>query len=398
MVEQRSQDFLVDQDNFNGNQNTRQSINLTTPRMSGTGGQTYVPQRQEVDKSRQQFRTRNRQIRENRPVDFTVQQVEPAYQRIQSDLRAKAEEQIRDLAETAPKVEEFLPDYQKALTGDQEAIMRTGQRLQQEQFVPREVKPIYSTEGAALQDFLKQSGPEAYQTELSRQRGNVYGLNALDAAILGYTGAGSEAFGEARQRLGSAYDIVPELTKQIRDTEAQKAIAYQSAIEDLRNQILQDEAAMRAQAESEIEAYKNRDVTMASPEIADLFNTLSEQNPELARFIRPRVRFGYSRPIDFEPFVDRDMTFAETLDPQEYQRYNVLAELLGTAPVQQTTPEAPINMDRIVPFLLEEATKRKAASDKAKAERELYPPGASRAMKDHIRRMAELGITLEEKR
>ena len=351
----RSQDFLV-QDTQQGDQDTNRPMRLnagsvSTPsfNVSPTGGQRQAePRNEPADRSRQNFRTRERQIREVRPVDFTLQGVGDARRRIEADISGQAYKQEKELKETAPNVSEFLPDYQKALSGNQGAIQATGQRLQQE-FTPREVQPIYSNAAASQLDFLRQPSQDAYQVALNRQRGGTYGVNALDAARLAASGVGQQGFERAREQVSGAYDVIPGITDRLQAQEAQRARDYTDVVNQLRSQITGDEAAIQEQARREIEAYRNRDV---SAEIAALEQEARLQNPELNYFMG-------GPNLDFNPYIDRELTFAETLDDQEAQRYNVIAELLGKNPVQRMTPEAGLNREGIINALIAEARNEK---------------------------------------
>jgi len=75
------------------------------------------------------------------------------------------------------------------------------------------------------------------------------------------------------------------------------------------------------------------------------------------------------RELDFSPYIDRDLTFAETLDDQEAQRYNVIAELLGMNPVQRLNPEAGLNREAIINAMIAQAGNAKTASDQELARR-----------------------------
>lgn len=353
-----------------GNQDSQRSYRLSTPSVSFTGGQRTTAEtprasepQESPDRSRQIFRATNRQIRENRPLDFTLGELQQERQRLSADIAGQAERQRRQLAETAPKLDEFLPDYEKALAGDQGAIQATGQRLQNE-FTPREVAPIRADAGAYGQ-FLRDPSQEAFQTELYRQRGGTYGLNALDAAILAASGRGAQVFQRGRQQLASAYDVVPQIESELRQQEAQRQADYNATIQALRNRVMADEAAMREQAQSEIEAYRNRDVQAELDRIVEQTKLL---NPQLAGY--------FGRNVNLDPFVDRELTFAETLDPEEARRYNVIAELLGQAPVGRLDPEAGINQDLVIAALVAEAQKQAMQREQNReAERRLERSG-----------------------
>jgi len=350
---QREQDYLVSQPGGQQNEDTQQSYRLAggpSFGVSSTGGQIRPAsnfqnaQQATPDRSRQTFRTRERQIREVRPVDFTVSQAEPTKRLIESDIRGQANRITQDLAESAPKVEEFLPDYQKALSGDQEAIRRTGERLQTP-FEAREVPQIYSTEGQSLLDFLRAPSQDTFQTELSRQRGGPFGVNALDAARLAASGLGGSAFTQASRDIGQVYNLIPAIERDIRAKEAGREADYGSRVAELLGLIKSDEGALRRESEREIEAYRGRNV---DPELRAIVEELKVTNPELGPYLG--MDFG-----QLAPFIDRELTFAETLSPEEADRYNVLAELLGTNPVQRIAPEAGFNRESIIAALLAEA-------------------------------------------
>lgn len=348
-------------DSQQGDQDTQRIYRLGSGpniNVSPTGGQrSQSPEPTEPqDRARQRFRTRERQIREVRPVDFTVRQVEPARQRIQADIRGQAERAQRELAEEAPKLEEFLPDYQKALSGDQQAIRRTGERLQRD-YQPEEIEPLRSTSDIALRDYLRAPSQDAFGLELQRQRAGTSGVNALDAARLAASGVGAMAFDEARGRLASAYDIIPELQQSLENERQRLRQGFVDEQSKLRSDIIADELAMRRAAEAEIEAYKNRDV---NEQIRQIEQEAKLMNPELARLI--------GGDMDFSPFIDRDIIFEETLDPQEAARYNVIAELLGKTPVQRIDPGAGLNRDAILQAFLAEA-QNELAQEKAIQER-----------------------------
>jgi len=290
----RSQDFLV-QDTQQVDQDTTRPMRLSTGSVSApsvnvspTGGQRQPePQNEPSDRSRQNFRARERQIREVRPVDFTVQGAGDARRRIEADLRGQAYRQEKELSETAPNISEFLPDYQKALSGNQAAIQATGQRLQQE-FTPREIQPIYSNAAATQFDFLRQPSQDAYQVALARQRGGAYGVNALDAARLAASGVGQQGFERAREQVSGAYDVIPGITDRLQAQESQRARDYADVVNQLRAQITGDESAMQEQARREMEAYRNRDV---SAEIAALEQEARLLNPQ-SRTISQSQRTG----------------------------------------------------------------------------------------------------------
>lgn len=359
----RSQDYLVDGMGQDQNQRQDQPYRLASP-INIRGGQSFAStaaqqaQPQQPDRARQQFRTRERQIRENRPIDFTVD-VAPTTKRIKADIAGQATTQKQKLAE-GEDISQFLPDFEKALAGDAGALQRTGQRLNTE-YQQREIEPIQSFAGESLAQFLAEPSQDAYQTALTKQRAGTFGLNALDAAILGASGQGAQSFEKARQELGGAFSEIPGITKGLREQEAQRARDYAAAVSDMRNKAQAYEQQMRAQADLEAKQYAERSVT---DEIAKIYEQARALAPDKSEFIR----YG---DVDVRPFVDRDLTFAETLDEQEAQRYNAIAELLGLNPVQSMKPSQTMNQDAIMQAILANAGNKQTQALNAKRQQEI---------------------------
>lgn len=358
----RSQDFLVRGMGEDEPQQQNQGYRLNVPSFSG--GQSFAStaaqraQPKQPDRSRQQFRTRERQIRENRPIDFTVD-VSPTVKRIKADIAGQATAQRQKLAES-DDISQFLPDFEKAIAGDAGALQRTGQRLNTE-YQQREFEPIQSFEGESLAQFLAEPSTDAYQTALTKQRAGTFGLNALDAAILGASGAGAQSFETARQELGGAFSEIPGIRQAIKEQEEQRARDYAIAVSDIRNKAQAYEQQMRAQADLEAKQYAERSVT---DEIAKLYEQAQALAPDKSRFIN----YG---DVDVRPFIDRDLTFAETLDEQEEQRYNAIAELLGLNPVQAMKPAPTMNKDAIIQAILANAVNEQTQELNAKRQQEI---------------------------
>lgn len=349
---QRSQDYLVNSPGQDQNQDTQRSYRLAGgPSVSFSGGQVRSAQAFQgaqsnvPDRARQSFRTRERQIRENRPIDFTLKGTESAKQNIQSDIVGQGLEQERRLAEGAPKLDEFLPDYSKALGGDQGALQRTGERLQGS-YKAKEVAPIQATEGQAFLDFLREPSQEAFHTELTKQRGGTFGVNALDAAILQASGKGSDAFTQAKRDIGQVYNLIPQTEQRLRGIEQNREKRYGDLVSQIKGQLTTDEKGMHADAQKEMAGYRGRDFNAILQQIS---NEIAQKNPELKGFL------NNINPNVYEPFIDRDLSFEETLDPREVTRYNAIAELLGTSPVQAVSRGQEFNRDKIVNAMLGEA-------------------------------------------
>ena len=347
-VGSRQQDYLVNRGDENQNQETTRSYRLASPSVtvSATGGQAQAPtqERQEPDRSRQKFRARERQIREVRPVDFTLQSLTPTIRNLKADLQGEFQEQSEMLASEAPKTEEFLPDFQKALSGDQGAIQKTGERLAMEYEAP-EFAPIRSSVAQPMASFLSDPSQEAFQTELMRSRGGPYGLSALDAARLAASGVGRQAFERGKQELAQAYSIAPELQKRLEQQALEKEQAFATQQELLRNEIQRELDALEAEGQREIEAYKTRDVTDLINEALGAAQAQAAAEPYLQ----------YIGGIDYEPYIDRELTMGEALTPEEIERYNILQELLGGTPLAAMEREAPFSRDALIAALIGEA-------------------------------------------
>ncbi len=364
----RSQDYLISGVGEDQPQQQNQAYRLNVP--SFTGGQSFAStatqqKQQTPDRARQQFRTRERQIRENRPVDFAVE-TKPTTQRVKADIAGQAFNLEQELSKSAPKIEEFLPDFEKALKGDEEALQRTGQRLQTP-YEQREIEPITSYAGTGLADFLSREGVDAYQTELARQRAGTYGLNALDAAILGASGMGAKAFNIARNELGKAYEDIPSITNRLTEQEAKRANDYSLAIADMTRRAQEERAKIEEQARIEQEIFKNRDI---SKDIEDILLRSKQASPDVAPYIGTYEMLPAG--LDINPYIDRELTFEETLDEQEAQRYNAIAELLGFSPVQRATPESAINEEALMQAILADALNRKTKWETAGKKAEDY--------------------------
>lgn len=355
--------FMVSPIGQEQNAAQNQGYKLTSP-LNIRGGQSFAStaaqaaQPRQPDRGRQMFRTRERQIRENRPLDFTVQ-TRPTTERVRADIVGQFGRQQKEMADTGPQIGEFLPDFEKGIAGDAQALARTGQRLQTP-YQQREVEPISTAAGDTLRDFLAQDGRDAFQTELGRQRAGTFGLNALDAAILEASGLGAQKFEQARGELGASYRDIPKLTQQIRDAEAERAKQYASAVSDIRSQAQAYEQAMREKGQIESEIYANRDI---SPDIRRAIEQAKLLSPDYAPFIGDYESLK-SAGLDFEPFVDRELTFEETLQPDQAARYNALAEVLGLQPVQSIAPERAMNEDAIIQAILAAARNRAAEADR----------------------------------
>lgn len=384
---QREQDYLVSQPGGQQNEDTQRSYRLAggpSFGVSSSGGQVrpasnfQAAQQASPDRARQTFRTRERQIREVRPVDFTLRDTAQTKSDIGADIVSQGIQQEQRLAESGPKVEEFLPDYEKALTGDQDAIMRTGYRLQNP-YEERKVEDIRPTAGQTFLDFLRAPGQDTYHTELAKQQGGPFGVNALDAARLAASGQGARAFSRAAQDIGSVYNLIPEAEARVAESETRRANQYAETVDSIRALLQGGEQQYKTEAQRKIDEYKNRNV---DPELRAIVEELKVTNPELGPYLG--MDFG-----QLAPFIDRELTFAETLSPEEADRYNIIAELLGVNPVQRLAPEAGFNRESIIAALLAEAQNEQQAAilaEKQESERRArQAAGASQQAEDDRR-------------
>jgi hypothetical protein len=300
-------------------------------------------------------------------VDFTLRDTSQTKSDIGADIVSQGIQQEQRLAESGPKVEEFLPDYEKALTGDQDAIMRTGYRLQNP-YEERKVEDIRPTAGQTFLDFLRAPGQDTYHTELAKQQGGPFGVNALDAARLAASGQGARAFSRAAQDIGSVYNLIPEAEARVAESETRRANQYAETVDSIRALLQGGERELKTAGEREIEAYRTRDL---GPELRALVEELKVTNPEISPYIGEGLGAGFEK---LNPFIDRELTFAETLSPEEADRYNIIAELLGVNPVQRLAPEAGFNRDSVIAAILAAAQNEQTTAETERKRQESLTP------------------------
>jgi hypothetical protein len=356
----RSQDYLVTNQAQGQNQNTQQPLRLSTPSYTanafdirgGTGGNSTAPMQ---DLTRQRMKAQKRQVTENRPVDFNVN-LQSTKARTQGDLSGQFNDQSTALAKRMPQVNEFLPDFTKAIENDsEEAQQRTAQRLTGN--LSEYVTPNIDT-GAddEMQAFLGKGGVDAFLTQLQRERGGgLSGVNRLDAAILGYSGAGQNAFDRARGELSQVANQRFGLQDQLRQRAAEQDTQYKSAQEQLLGAVKQRQADFDTTIAQRQQDYRNRDVS------AELASAI-----EKARIQAATGGFADYFPGGLggnEQFVNRELTREQALEAPETRQYNDLMDLLGGNAIQTQARGPSIREDALIASLLAEAARRKSAPE-----------------------------------
>ena len=366
---ERSQDYLVNngtQPQSGQNENTQAPYRLFTPGFApsisgGTptqvGSQVRTPQG--PDLQRQKFRATNRQISENRPVDFNLGIVNEAKNKGFSDLQNKFKTASDSIGKNVPDTSDFLPDYQKAKAGDALALTKTTQRLNTP--LAFNQNNISTTAEDSSIDYLRAPSQAAFLNELAKSRGGgLSGINRLEAAILERSGAGRDRFNQGRKEIeNDIYFQEQNLNNLLFSQNLARNQDYTSKVQNIRGMAEGERGNINSLISQRIADYKNRDVS-------------GEVNPiiEKARALAEAEGLGgyFNNSFDSNSFVDRDLTREEAAQGDEAKRFNDLADMLGgrDAPMMSRGRDPGVQENALISRLLEEARGgRQTAIDRA---------------------------------
>jgi hypothetical protein len=364
-VQDRSQDYLVGNQSQNGNQNTLQAFNLNAPSYSpnvrsGGGGSANIPSLNK-DFRRQSFNARQRQVMENRPVNFELKNNQDQKTRAGTELYNQFTSGLDKVNKReGTNFQDFLPDFQKAFEkDDEEAQQRTAQRLNNSlaSFTPEQVKTNALDDQMA---FMSAPTKEAFLTELLAQRqSGLTGSNRLDAAILDASGVGRMAFEAERQKVG---DEINFMTKNYNDGIRQRLQSQEAEYKQAQDALRGSDIANRDVYDNLIkqrqDEYKNRDVTK------ELLPVIEKARQEAARLGNDKYFQGGGAGLSVaQPFVDRELSKEEAFNVEEARRYNDLMDLLGGNAIQRIDRQPSFQENSIISALLAEAARRQDAPE-----------------------------------
>lgn len=293
------------------------------------------------DRSRTKFRAFGEAVKKAQPTNLNMSFAEDVKNRAESDLQTQGDKARGDLSSMMPNTGSWLDDLTKGASGDAGARQRTMGNLQS--FLPQYKPPNIDT--AAEDDtlaFLNRPDNDAFMTLLAKERGGgVGGANALDAAVLGYTGVGNQLFEQGASKLRGMSARGDILEQGLRDARTQQEKDLEAAKQGIRGQAGTMASEIDAAIAKKIEDYKNRPVSDAD---FDEWLKMAENaaaSPELKDEIR-NLRIYHTPEYDIpkeilNQFTDRELTSAEAIGP-DAERYNFLMDVIGKPQVLAQAP------------------------------------------------------------
>lgn len=327
------------------------------------GGSYSLSSKMRPDLMRQKWRGFQRQVAENEATLMDMGFAEDIRQRAKADVEQQAKTASEAVAKDRPQFEQWLPNLQKGVKGDQKAFGETMSNLGM--MLPEYVKPEIDT---AIEDdtlrFMSQAGPAAYQEVLARRGGGALGGgNVLDAAILARSGAGARQFAKAAEGLRGFEDIGNVLEGKVlgerkqleRDIETKKA-ELRKAAEGMAKGIT--EAGKKKQKD-----YAGRDVNIAdirsiADEIIGSGAVSADEANELKAYVDELAKGGKEKLAPYRQYLNREMEIASALSDPQLQEINSLMALLGGQPIIRGGKQADIQKNKVIENLITKARQR----------------------------------------
>lgn len=329
---------------------------------------------------RNKFNAFNRQVEENQPGQINMSFVDRSKSAAEADIASKKQAGAETVGKMGPDISTFLPTFQKSMGDDVAARQATAANLKAylPEYKPAEIDTAMEDEAMNL---LNQQNRAGYLTALMEGRGGgLSGANRLDAAILDRSGAGRQMFEQGRQKLAGYTDVgnaaEAELAKMYEDKKSQLKTAQDRLIDAINKERLglteKGEGVMASQSRvmpwADIEAVK-----------------------EEARKVNPALPIFDLK--DYAPFLDRNVSFEESLSGPEADQYNYLAELLGRSPTLFRKQDPLVNREALLRAFLAQGTEEKNKADeiqrKAEAAWKAQESKPSRPMDENIGKAVE---------
>jgi hypothetical protein len=328
-------------------------INTRNARYALSGSSPIQPNRY-----RTRFNAFERQVKENDAGKLNLNFAETARTKALDDLDQKAGKQSEAIAGSGPDTSTFLPTFQASLGGEKGTSKSAAQNATAENlraFMPEFQATDIDT---AMEDdalsALGQKDRAGYLNALMLERGGgLSGMNQLDAAILDKSGAGRRQFDEARKSLVGMTERGDAKEAELKGQYDKKSSDLEAAKKSLIEAIGGEASGLETAGQKKIQDLINRAIT---PE--EIEAIMQE-----AKAIRPDLDITHLNEGVYEPFIDRQMGFDETLSGDDAEKYNYLMELMGKDPVNFRESDPFVNRAGLLSKFLDEGEKRKVAAD-----------------------------------
>ena len=302
------------------------------------------------DMYRTKFRATERQIQENQPGQIGMNFVEQAKSKGQADINEQYKNASEGVGKMGPDVSQFMPVFQQSVGGNQEARSKTAENLRafMPEYKPMDIDTAMEDEAQAL---LGQQNRGGYLSALLAERGGgLSGANRLDAAILDRSGAGRQQFEEGRKQLAGFADQGDVMEKQLTGQYDKKKADLKAAQDAILEAVGLESGKLRSKADQKIAAQ-----TQALPleEIAAI--------KKEAQAMRPDLRVSDLQ--DYQPYLDRNLSFEEALSGADAETYNYLSELAGKGPTLFRSQDPNVNRAALLNAFIQEAQDFKARSE-----------------------------------
>lgn len=302
------------------------------------------------DMYRTKFRATERQIEENQPGQIGMNFVRDAKSRGQADIDKQYKDASENVAKAGPDTSQFMPAFQQSLTGNAEARSKTADNLRA--FLP-EYKPmdIDTAMEDEAQSLLGQQNRGGFLTALMNERGGgLSGANRLDAAVLERSGEGRRQFEEGRRQLAGFADQGKALQGQLTGQYDQKKADLKAAQDAILGAVGQESGKLRSKADQRI-----AEQTQALP-IEEIAAIKAE-----AQAMRPDLRVSDLQ--DYQPYLDRDLSFEEALSGADADTFNYLSELAGKGPTLFRGQDPTVNRASLLNAFIQEGQNFKSRSE-----------------------------------
>jgi hypothetical protein len=302
---------------------------------------------------RNKFNAFNRQVEENKPTQIDMSFVDRTKSAADADISTQNKAGSETVGKMGPDISTFLPTFQNSLGDNAEARNATANNLKAylPEYKPAEIDTAMEDEAMSL---LGQQNRAGYLTALMENRGGgMSGANRLDAAILDRSGAGRQAFEQGRQKLSGYTDMGNAAETELNAQYEGKKGALKDAQNKLIEAIGGAKQGLTDKGQAAITAAQSRAIPLE--EIAAIKQEAQRINPNL-----PIVDLK-----DYSPFIDREMSFEESLSGADADQYNYLAELLGKSPTMFRQQDPGVNREGLLRALLQEADAQRQREEKA---------------------------------